>query len=233
MSVDQPDRHNAPHDQPTTEPSAVERAWDDWARAALRSEGYEVTDHAAVLASNPHRLAPAPQPAAERYEASEFRPEWMENRIPVLIDRNRRALDLARQSTGDLATRIELMLSGGDQAAQPAADLGDLATWTPAEVAASPVGASRLIQRLDAVVTAVRDLHQPVQVDCVTMACALGDCTDVHPDEDDCPTTTITVCAECDRIAKEVHASWDDTDVLQIAVPHPCPTVRALDGGAR
>lgn len=53
-------------DQPTTEPSAVERAWDDGARAALRSEGYEVTDHAAVLASNPHRLAPAPQPAADQ-----------------------------------------------------------------------------------------------------------------------------------------------------------------------
>lgn len=62
-------------------------------------------------------------------------------------------------NTGDMS-EVQERLDALAPAPQPAADLGDLTTWTPAEVAASPVGASRLIQRLDAVVTAVREVRE-------------------------------------------------------------------------
>ena len=50
----------------------------------------------------------------ERYNPKPFEPEWLDQHAVGLIDRNRRALALARASTGELATRIELILTGRD-----------------------------------------------------------------------------------------------------------------------
>lgn len=80
------------------------------------------------------------------------------------------------------------------------------------------------VTRLDAVVTAVRELHQPVQIDCVSRACALGDCVDEHPDAAVCPVEVSEVCAECTRLAAP---DAQEGATLSVVVAYPCPTVRA------
>lgn len=79
--------------------------------------------------------------------------------------------------------------------------------------------------RAEARIQAVRELHTPREEQVIT-----GDCFSEECDhEDECPTVPFLVYVECWRVADEADTYFSERGVGPVA--HPCPTIRALDGG--
>lgn len=81
------------------------------------------------------------------------------------------------------------------------------------------------VERLTALIDAVRKLHREVEME------VLGpDCADETCDHEECPTVAFKACAHCYEIGEAAH--WDAFEDRGLeAVAWPCPTIRALDTG--
>lgn len=81
------------------------------------------------------------------------------------------------------------------------------------------------VEELEATIQRVRDLHSPIPTEAITASdCVNEDCD--H--EDGCPTETVHICAECDRIADEIDVYYGERSLSQTV--YPCPTIQALEG---
>ncbi|WP_313281034.1 hypothetical protein, partial [Timonella senegalensis] len=80
-------------------------------------------------------------------------------------------------------------------------------------------------RQAEATIQRVRDLHKPVPFEVLLEAeCANEDCE--H--EDECPSWTLRMCEECDRLATAINPYYSDNGIGRTL--YPCPTIRAVEG---